>query len=289
MNWYWILGWIPSTLAIFGNGFVIYLIYTRRRLHTIANGFILSLALADLGVGACYFPANFICEFSPRACLQSVADDIAVAMIYSSTSCLCVMAIDRYLAIVRPLSYMTLMTRKRAFCLMTLSWLIPFTTYFIPGLCTSLHRCSINRNITVVIWTTMFEFIPCAVLLFITVKIISIARDHRQQTTRLDTQLRFNEPKDKSYKIHTWTPARVIITVVAIFLVCYSLEVCSSLCYFTDLCTFSDDLFNAVRFLVVTNSAGNPIAYALLKRDIKRELKEVLWEKNDANVVATKV
>ena len=51
----------------------------------------------------------------------------------------------------------------------------------------------------------------------------------------------------------------------------------------------SDDLFNAVRFLVVTNSAGNPIAYALLKRDIKRELKEVLWEKNDANVVATEV
>lgn len=268
---------------------MIYLIYTKRRLHTIPNGFILSLALADLGVGACYFPANFICEFSPKACLQSVADDIAVAMIYSSTSCLCVMAIDRYLAIVHPLSYMTLMTRKRAFCLMTLSWLIPLTTYFIPGLCTSLHRCSINRSITVVIWTTMFEFIPCAVLLFITVKIISIARDHRQQSMRLDTQLRFNEPKHKSYKIHTWTPARVIITVVAIFLVCYSLEVCSSLCYFTDLCTFSDDLFNAVRFLVVTNSAGNPIAYALLKRDIKRELKEVLWEKNDANVVATEV
>ena len=181
---------------------MIYLIYTRRRLHTIPNGFILPLALADLGVGACYFPANFICEFSPRTCLQIVADDIAVAMIYSSTSCLCVMAIDRYLAIVHPLSYMTLMTRKRAFCLMTLSWLIPFTTYFIPGLCTSLHRCSINRNITVVIWTTIFEFIPCAVLLFITVKIISIARDHRQQLTRLDTQLRFNEPKHKSYKKH---------------------------------------------------------------------------------------
>ena len=289
MNWYWILGWIPSTLAIFGNGFVIYLIYTRRQLRTIPNGFILSLALADLGVGACYFPANFICKFSPRGCLQSVADDIAVAMIFSSTNCLCVMAIDRYFAIVHPLSYMTLMTRKRAFCLMTLSWLIPFTTYFIPGLCTSLHKCNINRNITVVIWTTMFEFIPCAVLLFITVKIISIARDHRQQSTRLETQLRFNEPKHKGYKIPKWTPARVIITVVAIFLVCYSLEVCSSLCYFTDLCTFSDDLFNAVRFLVLTNSASNPIAYALLKRDIKRELKEVLWKKNEANVVVTEV
>lgn len=289
MNWYWILGWIPSTLAIFGNGFVIYLIYTRRRLRTIPNGFILSLALADLGVGACYFPTNFICEFSPRGCLQNVADDIAVAMIYSSSSCLCVMAIDRYLAIVHPLSYMTLMTRKRAFCLMTLSWLIPFTTYFIPGLCTSLHRCSINRNITVVIWTTMFEFIPCAVLLFITVKIISIARDHRQQFTRLETQLQFNEPKHKGYKIPKWTPARVIIIVVAIFLVCYSLEVCSSLCYFTDLCTFSDDLFNAVRFLVLTNSASNPVAYALLKRDIKQELKKVLWKKNDANVVVTEL
>ena len=44
MNWYWILGWIPSIFAIFGNSFIIYLICTSRKLRTVPNCFILSLA-----------------------------------------------------------------------------------------------------------------------------------------------------------------------------------------------------------------------------------------------------
>lgn len=114
MNWYWILGWIPSTFAILGNGSVIYLIYTRRRLRTVPNRFVLSLALADFGVGACFFPAHFICNFRPSNCNSSIADDIAVLTIYSSTTNLCAMTVDRYLATVRPLTYTSLMTARRA-------------------------------------------------------------------------------------------------------------------------------------------------------------------------------
>ena len=105
MHWYWVLGWIPSVLAILGNGVVIYLICTRRRLKTNPNRFMLSLALADFGVGACFFPAHFICNLHQSNCNRSIADDIAVLMIYSSTTNLCAMTVDRYVAIVRPLTY----------------------------------------------------------------------------------------------------------------------------------------------------------------------------------------
>ena len=279
MNWYWILGWIPSTLAIFGNSFVIYLICTRRKLRTIPNYFILSLALADFGVGACYFPAHFICKFGPLTCHRSVADDIAVFMIYSSTTSLCTMTLDRYLAIVRPLIYTTLMTRRRALYLMAASWLVPLLAYFVPSLCASLRGCSINFKLTVIIWTSMFEFIPCVVLLLVTVKILTTAKKHSREFTRLDSQLRFNAPSHKGQQGPKLSTARVIVTVVAIFLACYSLEVYSSLCYFTKLCKITDDLVSVVFFLVVTNSAANPIAYALFKRDIKRELKSVFCKK----------
>lgn len=277
MHWYWILGWIPSTLAILGNGFVIYLIFTRRRLKTNPNRFVLSLALADFGVGACFFPAHFICNLHQSNCNSRVADDIAVLMIYSSTISLCAMTVDRYLAIVRPLTYTTLMTRRRAECLISFSWLVPLFTYFVPAFCTSLHGCSINFNITVVIWTSMFEFIPCVLLLLATVKIIRTARKHCRQFAKLDSQLRYNAPYHKGHR--TVSSARVIGTVVAIFIACYALEVYSSLCYFTKLCEATDDLVRVVYFLVVTNSAANPIAYALFKRDIKKELRNTFRRK----------
>ena len=277
MHWYWILGWIPSTLAILGNGLVIYLICSRRRLKTNPNRFVLSLALADFGVGACFFPSHFICNLHQSNCNSRIADDIAVVMIYSSITSLCAMTVDRYLAIVRPLTYTTLMTRRRAVCLIVSSWLVPFVTYFVPALCTSLHGCSINFNITVVIWTSMFEFIPCVLLLLVTVKIIRTARNHCRHFAKLDSQLRYNAPYHKGHR--TVSSARVIGTVVAIFIACYALEVYSSLCYFTKVCKATDDLVRVVFFLVVTNSAANPIAYALFKRDIKNELRNTFRRK----------
>lgn len=271
MHWYWILGWIPSILAILGNGFVIYLICTRRRLKTNPNRFMLSLALADFGVGACFFPAHFICNLHQSNCNRGIADDIAVLMIYSSTTSLCAMTIDRYVAIVRPLTYTTLMTRRRAECLIAFSWLVPFVTYFVPAFCTTLLGCSLNFNITVVIWTSMFEFTPCVLLLLLTVKIIRTARKHCRHFAKLDNQLRYNAPYHKGHR--TVSSARVIATVVAIFIACYALEVYSSLCHFTKVCEATDDLVRVVFFLVVTNSAANPMAYALFKRDIKKEIR----------------
>ena len=53
--WYQILGWLLTVIIIIGNGLVIYLITTRRKLRTKTNWFVLSLAVADFGVGQLTF------------------------------------------------------------------------------------------------------------------------------------------------------------------------------------------------------------------------------------------
>lgn len=106
--------WLPSLLAAVGNGFVIYLVLSRPRLRTMQNRFVFSLAIADFCVGICYYPGHVICQFLCNSCNKVIRDDIAVLMIYSSVLNLCAMALDRYIAIVRPLHYMSLMTTKRA-------------------------------------------------------------------------------------------------------------------------------------------------------------------------------
>ena len=147
-NWYWLTAWLPSLLAIIGNGLVIYLIRSRPRLRTLQNRFVLSLAIADFCVGTCYYPGHVICNFLlDSKCNVMIRDDIAVYMIYSSVSNLCAMAIDRYIAIVRPLRYLTLMTTTRAKILTTIAWMIPMVVYFIPAICVSLKLFSINFKI----------------------------------------------------------------------------------------------------------------------------------------------
>ena len=129
----------------------------------------------------------------------------------------------------------------------------------------------------------MFEFIPCVLLLTVTSKIIITAKRHCRQLAKMNNQLQHNQPNHKDQK--GVSSARVIATVVAIFIACYALEVYSSLCHFTKFCELTKDLRSAVFFLVVTNSAANPIAYALYKRDIKRELRKTFCKGRSTTAV----
>ena len=276
-SWYWMTAWLPSLLAVVGNGLVIYLILAHRRLRTMQNKFVLSLAIADFCVGICYYPGHAICHFLLTSCNEMIRDDIAVLMIYSSVSNLCAMAFDRYIAILRPLQYITLMTTKRAKILTVVAWMIPLTVYFIPSVCASLDLFRLNFKISVIIWTTIFEFIPCTVLLLATIHAVITSRKHYRRDALLSSQIRYNQPNQKYARSDP--SIKVIATVVAIFLICYGVEVYSSFCYFTSLCVMNKNLYNVVRFLVIINSAANPFTYALFKRDVRKELYNIFTNK----------
>ena len=50
------IGWLLSIATAVGNGFVIFLVAKNRRLHSsAANWYVLSLAVADFGVGIAFF------------------------------------------------------------------------------------------------------------------------------------------------------------------------------------------------------------------------------------------
>ena len=291
-TWYWNTGWIPSVAAVVGNSLVIYVVTTRRKLRTTTNRFVLSLAVADLSVGACYYPGHVICQALRASCHFKIRDDIAIMAIFSSVTNLCAMTLDRYIAIVKPLFYMSLMTARRATILAAAAWLIPLCVVFIPSLCASLQLFRLKMEVSVVIWTTLFEFFPSAFLLLTSARAVITARRHCHHDTRLQNQLRFNHPTLKLTR--TTSSAKLIGTVVAFFLVCYAVEVYSSICYFTALCPSSVEVQYVVRFLVIANSAANPILYTLFKRDIKNELSYMFRKKGrkvvrDRGILTTRV
>ncbi|XP_015229372.1 PREDICTED: beta-2 adrenergic receptor-like [Cyprinodon variegatus] len=121
---------------VLGNVMVITAILRFQRLQTITNLFIASLAVADLIMGVIVVPfsssnillqswkfGNFMCDF------WTATDVLCVT---ASIETLCVIALDRYLAITRPLRYTTLLTRARAFMVVFVVWAVASLISFLP-------------------------------------------------------------------------------------------------------------------------------------------------------------
>lgn len=271
--WFYILGWFSSVFATLGNTMVVLIIVSRTRLHILPNWFVLSLAVADFAVGLTCFPTIFLCG-KLVLCESDWGYDIAVLAIYSSVSNLCAMTVDRYIAIIKPLRYVTWMNSRRAAFLVSLAWSIPIALDFIPTLCARLEKCNMENRSLIFSKMILLEILPSVILLVATIQIILTARRHWWQTARLHAQLRFNQvnhrqPRDIS-------SVKVIITVVIVFLSCYCVELFSVIRFLVNSSIPTLEVVHVIVLLTVVNSAANPIAYALFKRDIRRELKSLL-------------
>ena len=179
------------------------------------------------------------------------------------------MATDRYIAIMDPPRYVALMTSRRATIMIALAWLIPLILDYIPALCTRLGKCNLESKALVSTKMILFEILPCLFLLITTTQIIITARRHRRRDALLNSQLQYNESNRQRTK--DYAAAKVIVIVVVVFPSCYFVELYSVVGKLGFSSPPSKEVKEVISFLIPVNSAANPIAYALFKRDIRKE------------------
>ena len=111
-------------------GFVIFLVCRKRQLRTKTNAFVVSLAVADFGFGMIAVPSRFFCslatECTPRSKERSIVIFLWVFTLYASGTNLVSLVLERYVAVVKPLKYLTFMKRRRVIQMVLTSWGIPF-------------------------------------------------------------------------------------------------------------------------------------------------------------------
>lgn len=224
MLWFYIIGWLPSTLAVFGNALVIFLIAAKRRLHSLPNMFVLSLAVSDFSVGLLFFPTLFFSK-KMALCKTEIPHLVAILAIFTSVWNLCAMTVDRYIAIIQPLRYRTLMTHRRAALLTVFAWIFPLSLDFIPALCNQLGKCNLKNKNLVFTKLILLVILPCLFLLITTIHIIITATRHWRQNARLDSQVLHNHKSGQRRRgAKEPAAATVIISILLIFLACYSVE-----------------------------------------------------------------
>ena len=286
--WNLITGWILTVIIVLGNGLVIYLIATRRRLRTTTNWFVLSLAIADLGVGILLFPRFSLCNMDKKTCAQnktydSVAFCATLFFFLSSQNSLCVLTLDRYLAIDKPMIYNTVFMQKpkRVTLLIFAAWIL---TIPILGPCMAFKFVGSKQTSFLSakgMWTALgvVQLLACLFLVFCTAKVVLAAKRITRQDATIAAQLAFNydSRERKTPSSGEGTAAKLVGMIVVFFVMSSAVDIFLTLTKrypWWNLPHATLNLLFAVgRLLKLTNSAVNPLVYALYKNDIWRELR----------------
>ena len=272
-TWFWVLGWFLSILTMVVNGFVIFLVCNKRQLRTKTNAFVVSLAVADFGVGMIIVPSRFFCSFATE-CTPRSTEGLTVIFLwmftlYTSGTNLVSLVLERYVAIVKPLKYLTFMKRRRVIQMVLTSWGIPllFTlTLVLIGL------IAIDRIETLCGYLSLpFEIILCIILIFFLASMFFViySRDHT-----LAKKLPFNHVVARAKTQNKASAVKWVALITCVFLSCYGIMMrCSFLVLTGHKC--GNDFHYKIPLQVI-NSGINPIAYAFFKRDIQQECKRLL-------------
>ena len=277
--WFNIFGWFLSIAAVAGNGFVVGLVAQTRRLHSSSNWFVLSLAMADFGVGITVYPPGYFCNINSVSCNFRVYVSFFWFFLHSSVTNLCALTWDRYVAIVHPFQYSASTTARHPGMVILIAWLIPLAVALslLVGMYTT--QSNIVLKILRIISVSAFDTIFCALLLYPVVRILVVARAQSHQVSAVER--RHGQSNLSSMEAATsrrrrrHNTALFIIAIVVFFLGCY-IVVSSIILCLTFSCQLSDSAGHVTTFLLVVNSAVNPLIYAFLKRVIKREVHKLI-------------
>ena len=283
--WFWISGWFFVALAAAGNCMVIYLVVKTPSLQTNANWFVLSLAVADMCVALTFFPPLFGRNFLGLTFDKTHAGaffKISFTFMYCSNANLFAMIMDRYIAVTRPLRYVELITKKVIFGLIAAAWVAPFLLFSLPAIFSYNHNPGYTMFMEVS-RTIVFQIFPLVACVAVTYHLHYFANKLAQETRKMVTQVRFNHADDEVNVPQARDPygsskrrrTAMIVLIITAFNITYLGGNYHCICLLTKVCPFEGTIEQIVYLALMANSAVNPIVYAFLKTDFRKELRKM--------------
>ena len=184
-----LVGTLMSTIvmgAILGNMLVIASVASNRKLRTITNFYLVSLAMADLLVASLVMPIAIVVQITGRWWFGVIACDIYV--LFDSMLCtasilnLCCISVDRYFAITKPLKYSTKRSKRLALIMICITWIVavlvccpPIFGWREEGRWENTHECVLTRDPGYIIYSSLGAFyLPLLVMSAVYLRIMIV-------------------------------------------------------------------------------------------------------------------
>lgn len=293
-------------LAFVGNILIFITICSIKRLQTVDNMFIANLAVSDFLFTLIETSSNTTRELNPTwrpphefVCYVIMAASVlcASASVLTQTA----VAINRYIAITRPLQYPNLVNKMRIFVTIIAIWIGAIVLALPPLIWRPLavicgHEESYKKHITYEIaymtaeWLFIFG-IPFGIMSVIYYRIYRIARTHANRvrpgtseesasTSGSDTNSRKNNISNFKREFKA---AKMLVTIAGAFLFSwFPFFLTLTLWKFHGGVHNHPEVFTTCLYIVYTLPAINPAIYAFWSRDIRTGIKQLLtcWKRN---------
>ncbi|XP_037938790.1 histamine H2 receptor [Teleopsis dalmanni] len=269
-----------------GNMLTIIAVRTCRRLRSIiSNTFILSLAVSDFVVGLTlpYHVAFYLGSglgTSHEFCLLRFFLIIFACCVSILT--LITIAIDRYIAIVYPLHYTCLMTRRTVIVIISFNWILGASVAAIPLFWNRWkkgHQCEFDEVLST--WYILGILTPGFVLIWFFMLVIygRIMSEASRQAQHM--RERKSMQRSTSFVLNVdFKSVQVVLFIMGCFSLCW-------LTYFIVTCgqtiglfMTSPSLYRVAFSLAITNSGLNPIIYAWKNSNFRRAFAQLLRCRN---------
>ncbi|XP_002733591.1 histamine H2 receptor-like [Saccoglossus kowalevskii] len=299
-------GVILGTIILFtltGNTLVVIAVLGYRRLQTVTNFLLLSLAIADLTVALLVMPFSLVYEvygswtFGYIFCHFWLSCDVMCCT--ASILNLCIISLDKYWAITRPLTY-KVNSKRRVINMVVFVWGCSGTISFIPifmgWYADSNHPvlhdpyfCGLQVNHTYAIISSLTSFyVPLPIMLFTYSRIYSVARF---QAAKIRNELKhihcFNPSQRQTVRrqirslVREHKAVRTLGIIMGVFIFCWlPFFLMYLILPFCPKCNMSDMLKSALTWLGYANSFLNPLIYAFFHRDFRKSFKLILCARN---------
>ncbi|XP_062858005.1 trace amine-associated receptor 3-like [Trichomycterus rosablanca] len=282
---------LPTVLmTVLGNLLVIITISHFRQLHSPTNFIILSLAVVDSLLGSMIMPFSMVrwvegCWFLEDIfCKIHSSLDMTLSIV--SILHLCLVSIDRFIAITDPLSYKMKVTNDMVVGGITIIWLFSFSFSFgvvlsdvnLAGLesLLMLNSCVgnciliFNKQWAVVVALVAF-FVPGSVMSCLYLKIFHVAKKQARVTMGNASEIKKHSSEQREKKA-----AKTLGIVMGIFLLCWlPFFVATIADPFLDFST-PVDVFDALVWFGYLNSTCNPLVYGFFYPRFQRAFKIII-------------
>lgn len=287
---------ILAAIIVAGNSLVIASVISNRRLQSKTSAFITSLAVCDLIIGLVLMPLIVVSNTLGPAVQNGldychVTISVAIMLMFNSVANLGAVTFDRFLAVVVPLRYKSIMTKRVIVPIIAFVWIFSTVFGFIPfmGWRTVVKPkpgsglfCQVPLNLApgYIITVCVVGFLPSIFVLVAYLKILQTAYLHEVRIAAAINSVLRNQTELKLNMIKEMKAAKMVALVLGAFIISWAPLYIIMIVDIAMKNAVNSYIYAGGVIFATLNSALNPVIYASMNSEFRDTFRALIQCQN---------